>query len=277
MSIWRRVLAVAAAVAALSLIGLEAGPLADLFLRADPTLQGSFSLLNARSLLSVAGHLALAALSLRLAFVIAPASSGARIGAWLCYGALALELLSLTPCVFGGGALCGVFYVVLGPLTALAMLAGFGLSLTAGASRALKRGALAGMAALGLAAFVAYWYVTPKSPGDCARISDDIKRGNCVMNFALQAGDDQLCEQVSFDSSRWSCIYQIAERKGDPMLCQRIVPPCRYTSPGPGCEPERYRDTCYLVTARKLRDPGLCERMTPGELQESCRRQTVNK
>jgi hypothetical protein len=277
MSPLRRVLAGVAAIAALLLIGLEAGPLADLFLRADPTLQGSFSLLNARSLLSVAGHLALTVLSLRLAFVTAPATPIPRTGAWLCYGALGLELLSLVPCVFAGDALCGVFYVVIGPLTALAMLAGFGLFLGAGASRMLKRGALAGMAALGLAAFAAYWYVTPKSPEDCARISDDLKRGSCVMNFALQTGDDRLCEQVTFDSSRWTCIYQIAERKGDASLCRRIVPPCRYTGPGLACEPERYRDTCYLVTARELRDPGLCERMAPGDLQASCRRQTAGR
>lgn len=277
MSTLRRVLACAAAIAALSLIGLEAGPLADLFLRADPTLQGSFSLLNARPLLSVAGHLALVALSLRLAFVTAPATPIARIGAWLSYCALALELLSLAPCVFGGGALCGVFYVVVGPLTALAMLAGFGLLLTAGASRTLKRGAVAGMVGLGAAAFAAYWHVTPKSPGDCAMISDDIKRGSCVMNFALQTSDDRLCEQVAFDSSRWTCTYQIAERKGDATLCERIVLPCRYTSPGLACEPERYRDTCYLVTARKLNDPKLCERVTQGDMQVNCRRQASRK
>lgn len=273
----RRLFASVAALAAISLIALEAGPLMDIFLRADPTLQGSFSLLHARAFLSVAGHLALAVLSLRLVFGAAPATVAARIGAWLCYGALALELLTLAPCVLGGGALCGVFYVVAVPFTALAMLAGFGLFVAASASRWLMRAAVLGVAGMGATALAAYWYITPKSPEECARISDDIKRGACVMNFALQTGDDRLCEQVTLDSSRWSCLYQIAERKGNPTLCERIVPPCRYTRPGPACEPERYRDTCYLVTARKLGDPKLCERMTPGDMQANCRKQAGGK
>lgn len=277
MSLLRRLLAALAVPAAVLFIAFEARPLADVFLRTDPTLQGSFSLLHARPLLSVAGHLALAVLSLQFAFGAAPTASAARVGAWLCYGALMLEFLALAPCVFGGGALCGVFYVIVGPLTALAMLAGFGLYVTASASRTLVGATALGAAGLCAAALAAYWCVSPKSAADCARLSDDIKRGTCTMNFALEFGDEQLCEQVMFDSSRWSCLYQIAERKGDSTLCERIVPPCRYTAPGPACEPDRLRDTCYLVTARKLGDPNLCERMTPGDLQASCRKQSRSK
>jgi len=273
MSLLPRLLSLAAALAAVSLIALEAGPLTAIFLRADPTLQGSFSMLHARSFLSVAGHLALAALSLRLLFGAAPAAAQARIGAWLCYGALALELLTLTPCVLDADALCGVFYLMAGPYTAIAMLAGSGLFVAASASRWLMSAALLGVAGMGAAALAAYWYITPKSPAECARISDDIRRGTCVMNFALQASDDKLCDQVTFDSSRWSCLYQIAERKGDATLCERIVPPCLYAGPGPACEPERYRDLCYLVTARRLSNPELCKRMTPGDLQANCRKQ----
>lgn len=134
-----------------------------------------------------------------------------------------------------------------------------------------------GVAGLGAAALAAYWYFTPKTPDDCARISDDLKRGVCLMDFALRTNDDRLCEQVTFDSSRWSCTYQIAERKGDATLCERIALPCRFTGPGPTCEPARFRDTCYLVTARKLGDRTLCERMTPGDLQASCRKQAGSK
>lgn len=277
MSLLRRFLAAAAAFAAVWLISLESGPLADMYLRADPTLQGSFSMLHARAFLSVAGHLALAVLSLRLAFVAAPTTPGARVGAWLCYGTLALESLSLTPCVFAGGALCGVYYVTVGPFTALGMLAGFGLFVTASASRTLMGASVLGVVGLGATALAAYWHFTPKSPSECTRIPDDIKRGACVMNFALKTADDRLCEQVTFDSSRWTCTYQVAERKGNATLCERIAPPCRYAGRGSACEPERFRDTCYLVTARKLRDPRLCERMTPGDLQASCRKQAGGK
>lgn len=272
----RRLLAAAAALAALCLIALDAWPLADIFQRADPTLQGSFSLLHLRAFLSVAGHLALAALALRLALGAAPpAVRTARSGAWLCFGALGLELLALAPCLFGGGALCGVFYLVVGPLTALAMLAGFAIFVAAAGSRAMRRGALLGAAALGAAAVAAFWLVTPRSPADCAGLADGLKRDACTMNFALQTSDERLCEQVVFDSSRWSCLYQIAERKGDATLCERIAAPCRHTTPGPACEPDRFRDTCWLVTSRKLREPALCERMTSGDLQASCRKQAA--
>lgn len=277
MSLLQRMLAVAAALASISLITLEVGPLADIFLRTDPTLQGSLSILHARAFLSVTGHLALAVLSLRIAFIEAPVTLTARIGAWLCYGALALEVLSLTPCMVALDALCGVYYVMAGPLTALAMLAGFGLFVTASASRRLTTATVLGLVGLGATALAVYWNFTPKSPAECTRISDDIKRGACVMNFALQTGDDRLCEQITLDSSRWSCTYQIAERKSDASLCERIAPPCRYAVPGSACEPERFRNTCYLVTARKLRDPNLCEGMTPGDLRTSCRKQAGNE
>ena len=64
MSLLLRLLALAAALAAASLIALEITPLWDIFLRADPTLQGPFSMLHARAFLSIAGHLALVMLSL---------------------------------------------------------------------------------------------------------------------------------------------------------------------------------------------------------------------
>lgn len=277
MTLLRRLLALAAALAAVSLIALEARPLWDIFLRADPTLRGSFSILHARTFLSVAGHLALVMMSLRLTFVAAAPTPIGRIGVWLCYGALALEFLLLAPCVFAGGALCGLYYVVGGPFTALAMIFGFGLFVSTSGSRMLTGVTVLGVVGLGAAALAAYWYFTPKSPAECARISDDLKRGACVMNFALRTDDDRLCEQVTFDSSRWSCIYQIAERKADATLCERIALPCRYTGPGLACEPVRYRDTCYLMTARALSDPELCERMTSGDLQASCRKQAGSK
>lgn len=277
MSLLLRLITLAAAFAAASLIALEVRPLWDIFLRADPTLQGSFSILHARAFLSVAGHLALVMLSLRLTFVAAASTPIARIGVWLCYGALALESLVLVPYMFAGAALCGVYYVMGGPFTALAMLVGFGLFVSASGSRMLTGVTVLGVVGLGATALAAYWYFTPKSPAECARISDDVKRGACVMDFALRTGDDRLCELVTFDSSRWSCTYQIAERKGDATLCERIALPCRYTGPGLACEPERFRDTCYLVTARKLSDPKLCERMTPGDLQTSCRKQAGSK
>lgn len=272
-----RLLALAATFAAVSLIAVDATPLADIFLRADPTLQGSFSILQARAFLSVSAHFGLALLSLWLTFSTTPAPRISRTGAWLAYGALGLELLTLTPCVFAGSALCGLYYIFLGPITALVMLAGFGLFVVTGSSRALRHASTLSFVALGTAALGGYWYFTPQSAAECSRISDDIKRGTCVMNFALQTGDDKLCEQIALDSARWSCIYQIAERKGDAALCLRISLPCRYTALGPACEPERFRDTCYLVTARKLGDPALCGRVTPGDSQASCRKQAESK
>ena len=270
----KRAAAVAVVIAAGSLAALETNPLVDLFLRADATLQGSFSLLNARPLLSVVAHLALVLIGLHRLVAAQAAAVATRIPARLCYGALALELLSLAPCILARDALCGVFYIFLGPITAIPILVGFAAYLRLAQSTPLvATSSLALLLAVG-SALAAYWIVTPRSPAECARVGDPVKRGTCVMNFALQTSDADLCEGVDLDSSRWSCVYQIAERKGDPALCERIAPPCRERSPGPACEPESYRHTCILVVARKLRDPRLCEHMKPGDLQTRCREQT---
>jgi hypothetical protein len=268
----RTVAAVAACVAG-ALIVLEVGPMGDIFLRADPTLQGAFSSLHLRGFLTVAAHGALIALALQWLFAPPALGKLARAAAWACFGALALELLTLAPCVAAGGALCGVFYIVASPFTALVMLIAFGVYLTASGSRGLACAAALGVVTLLASALAAYWLLTPQSPVDCERLGPGMKRDNCVMNFALQTHDDKLCDTVNFDSSRWSCTYQIAERKGDAALCERIVPPCRYTAPGPACEPDRFRDTCYLVVARKLHDAKLCERVRAGDMQANCRKQ----
>ena len=273
MGLTARLFAAAAAIASAVLIALEARPLADVFLRADPTLQGSFSLLHARPFLSVAAHCGLIVLAVHGFFTAAPQRSRARLGMLMSFGALGLEVLSLAPCLIAADALCGVYYIVIGPFAALIMLAGFAIYLAASGSRGLTQATALGVVSLGAAALAAYWIVTPHAPADCTRIASDIQRDSCVMNFALQTNDAQLCEQVNFDGSRWSCTYQIAERKGDATLCDRISPPCRYTGPGPACEPERFRDTCYLVVARRLRDGRLCERITPGDMQTNCRAQ----
>jgi hypothetical protein len=269
-TITRRLAAAVVLLAGSSLAALEASPIADLFLRATPTLHGSFSLLAARPLLSVVAHLALVAIGLHRLIASEAVAVATRASARLCYGALAVELLSLAPCAFGGDALCGVFYVLVLPATALAILVGFATYLVAARSRALvvlSSGALLLGAASALAA---WWIVTPRSPVDCERIDEPIKRGTCLVNFALRTSAAALCEEVDFDSSRWSCLYELAERAGDPTLCERIVLPCRAHSPGPTCDPDTYRDTCFLVVARKLRDPRLCERLTARDLRTSC-------
>ena len=101
-----------------------------------------------------------------------------------------------------------------------------------------------------------------------------MKRGACIMNFALRDSDESLCNQVSFDSSRWSCLYQIAERKGNPALCEQIAAPFRFKSPGLQCDPETYRDTCFLVVARKLKDEKWCGQISNAAKQAGCLEQS---
>lgn len=270
----RRAAALLVILVAGALIALEAQPLVDLFSRSDPRLSGSFSLLNARPLLSVAAHAALILIGMHR--LLAPPSTtvSSRARARLCYGVFAIELLALTPCVFGRAALCGVFYVGLGPVTATLILIGFAAYLATSRSRALITATGLTVISIAGSALTTFWYVTPRSHHECARLAEPIRRDLCRMNFALRMDDAALCDTIDFDPSRWSCTYQIAERKGEPELCDRIAPPCRHRSPGLVCDPDFYRNTCFLVVARKLRDPRLCEQMTPGELQARCLKQT---
>jgi hypothetical protein len=155
------------------------------------------------------------------------------------------------------------------------MMAGLAVvSCTAG-SRALAGTTLVAAVALVAAGLGAFWGVTPKSAGECDNLGESLKRDACVMNFALRHTDETLCERINFDSSRWSCLYQIAERKDMPALCEQITRPCRHISPGLACEPDLYRDTCYLVVARKIRDKALCSNVTDPGKRASCESQSA--
>lgn len=262
-----------AAIAAGLLLALDLRPLGALFLRSDPTLRGSFSLLHARAFLSPAAHLALIALALFRLRASLPLDPRARRAARAAFAALSLEIAALLPCTFALDALCGVYYILVAPFTATAMLAAVAVFVGAAGSRSLLHWTAIGLAGLAAAGVATWSLVAPKSAADCRQIAAGLPRDNCLVNFALPAGDAALCGEVVFDSSRWSCLYEIAERAGNPALCDQISAPCRYTQPGPSCEPERYRDTCFLVVARKLRDASLCERVGDPAQQSSCREQ----
>lgn len=269
-----RLLALLPAAAAGALLLLEVNPILDLVYNTDPTLQGTVSVLNLRPLFSVAGHLATILLSLYLLFTSAPLPGSARMGAWLCFGAVGVEVLALAPCLLAADALCGVFYLLINQAAAPAMLAGVIVVLLGVGSRVLAGVSIVIATALIAAAAGVYWQVTPKSASDCANVTDSLKRDNCLMNFALRDSDEKLCDEVNFDSSRWSCLYQIAERKGLPALCERIALPCRHTAPGPACEPDLYRDTCYVVVARKLKDSAWCDRVGDAGKRGNCKAQS---
>lgn len=265
-----RLIAPIVGLAAGILAGLEVRPLASLFLRAGPTPEGLFGLQTARPLLMVAAHLALILVAVHQMFAVQATVLATRGVVVFCYAVLALEWLTLAPCLFAGDALCGVYYVGFGPGAAIAIAIGFVAYLTVAKSRAFLATAMVFLLLGASGALAAYWRLTPKSYADCDRVSEPIGRDHCRMGFALEAGDEILCDRVDFDSLRWSCLYQIAEREGNVALCDRITLPCRNQTPGPVCDPDFYRDTCLLVVARKLRDPHPCERIIGGELRERC-------
>jgi hypothetical protein len=265
-----------AGIAAAALLALDLGPLRALFLRSDPTLRGSFTLLHARALLSPAAHLALIALAAVQLRTRETLPGSARGAARAAFAALGVEIAALLPCALAHDALCGVFYVLVAPYTAIAMLAASAVFAGASGSRALRRASAIGAAGLAAAGVSAWVLVTPKSVDACRQLAPGLARDNCLVSFALPAGDAVICDEVDFDSSRWSCLYEIAERRGDPSLCDRITAPCRYTEPGIACDPERYRDTCFLVVARTLGDAALCEQVQAPDARSNCREQALS-
>lgn len=271
----RRLPLVLPALAACALLLLDARAIPDLLLKSDPTLQGSFSLRHLRPIVAVLGHAAVILMSLHLMFARAPATAGARTAVKLALAALALEVLVLLPCAFAPDALCGVFYIFISEATGPVMLAAFLFYLARAGSPALTRASAAAAVLLAGGAAAAYWQFTPQSAAACEAIGDELKRSTCMMNFALRDDDDSLCERVSFDSSRWSCLYQIAERRGKPALCEQIAAPCRFASPGLQCDPQTYRDTCYLVVARKLKDEKWCAPIAAQDKRSSCLKQSA--
>jgi hypothetical protein len=213
-------------------------------------------------------------MSLHLLIARTPATSGARVAFRLALAALGLEALTLAPCAFARDALCGVFYIFVSEATGPVMLAAFVYYLARAGSRALARASAAAAILLALGAAAAYWRLTPQSATACEAIGDELKRGTCMMNIALRDNDAALCERVSFDSSRWSCLYEIAERQGNPALCEQISAPCRFASPGLQCDPQTYRDLCYLVVARKLKDEKWCAPIAAEDKRSACLQQS---
>lgn len=274
MILLSRLLLLLCVLAGCALLCIDARAIPDLFLNADPTLQGSFSLTHLRPFVLVMGHASVVLLLLHRMFAREPAPSGARAAFQVALGTLGLELLSLAPCVLAPGALCGVFYILVSQATAPVMLAAFVAYLVQAGSPMLTRISATGAVLLGAGVAAAFWHFTPASAAGCGTIQDELKRGACIMNFALRDSDESLCNQVAFDSSRWSCLYQIAERKGLPALCERITAPCRYESPGLQCDPVTYRDTCYLVVARKLEDEKWCGQVSDAAKQAGCLEQS---
>lgn len=265
-----RIPALLAAALAGALIALERRPLGDLLSYSDPGLQGSLSLTSLRPLLSLLGHSSVLLLSAQRVFSATPLAWRRFRGVLVCDGALGIEVLALLPCVGATDGLCGVFYLLVNPFAALAMVAGLVRTLVQSESRAFHAVALASLSLLCTGIGFAYWRCAPAAFADCARASDPLRRDACRMNFALREGDEQLCEQVDFDSSRWSCLYQIAERKRMPALCEQITAPCRAESPGLHCDPTTYRDTCFLVIARSLGEARWCEAVQEPEKRASC-------
>lgn len=255
------------------LIALDLNGIQDAFLFADPTMGGGLSAMNVRAVLSVLGHGCVILLALHRV-ISRDAPTAGRLAARLCFGAVMAEALVLTPCLPAADALCGVFYIVLNQVTAPVMIIGFAIHLTQTRSRRLL--AITGglVAATAAGALIGYLHFTPKSAADCETLSGDLRRDNCLANFAARDNDESLCERIDFDSTRWTCLYQIAERKGMPSLCGQVTAPCRFESPGVQCDPETYRDTCYLVVARRLKDAKWCGHVADAAKQENCLKQT---
>jgi len=265
----QRMLGAAVVLLAAAVLAIEINPVTEFFLRASPLSERGGLLWGLRPLLSIAGHGLLILIGIHHALSPGVSTRGARIGRCVGYGALLLELASLLPCVAMPDALCGLWFMLINPWTALAMLIGSGCVAWATPGRRLMHGCLAAVAGLVGLGMVAYWTVTPKQADDCGRPS--VRADACLLDFALRERDAMLCEGIAHDSTRWTCLYQLAERARMPELCARIAAPCRDRTPGLACEPALYRDTCFIVVARAFGDAGYCDSIIEVQKRQSCK------
>jgi hypothetical protein len=265
----QRIVSAVVVLLAAALLALEINPVTELFLRASPLSERGGLVLRLRPLLSIAGHGLLILIGLHHTRSPYARTRGARSGRLLAYGALALELASLLPCVAMPDALCGLWFILVNPWAALAMLIGGGCIVWAAAGRGLLYCSLAAGAGLGTLLLLAYWTVTPKHADDCGRAS--VRADACLLEFAVRDRDALLCQRIEHDSTRWTCLYRLAERTRMPELCAHIAPPCRDHTPGLGCEPALYRDTCFVVVSRALGDARYCAAIIDATKRESCK------
>lgn len=181
------------------------------------------------------------------------------------------EAVNLLPCLLGKpGAVCGVFSVGVSFLSAPLIIILTGRVITGTKDAKVRLAGLLLFAVLALAASVAWWRITPKSPVECGYISEISARGNCLNTFAMKNVDMGICRQIEFRSTRYECMREIAEKTQHPEFCEEIQTPpgaklSNFEAPASGT-----RDLCYYLLAFDLGSHDLCLKIQGDEKKQTC-------
>lgn len=101
-----------------------------------------------------------------------------------------------------------------------------------------------------------------EAAADCATVAGPIKRIECYVDRATQAGHPKPCQEAADEGVRYQCYAILAGRLKDATLCDDIPPSSDET--------RALRDACLSDVAEVLQETALCERIIAPGLYDSC-------
>jgi hypothetical protein len=200
-----------------------------------------------------------------------------RIGAGLAvayaviFGLKFLEAMLLLPCLVSKpGALCGVGAVTFAYFTSPFVVLGAAILVaTSGDATVRGAGLFAGILLVALGAG-AWWQITPKSSGECNRISEVSGRGACLEKFAIRERDMNTCRRIEFRPMKYECMRNVAAAIGRPDLCEEIRDPVGAVIPSYETPDVQTRSLCFYVLALDLRNRDLCLKIEANDKRQIC-------
>jgi hypothetical protein len=258
-------IALVAAVFSLCMIGQSVPHVLAVFSLADPS--GTFGVV-----FNVLGLLAnMCVVFLFLAMLWRRMGGGVPLAYAVIFGLKLLEAISLIPCLVSKpGALCGMgavsFAYVTSPLVVLAAAILVGRS---GDATLRSAGLLLSILLVAVGAG-AWWRITPKSPGECNRISEVSGRAACLEKFAIRDRDMNICRRIEFRPVKYECMRSVAAAVRRPDLCEEIRDPVGAVIPSYETADVQTRSLCYYVLALDLRDRDLCLKIQAGDKRRIC-------
>jgi len=175
------------------------------------------------------------------------------------FGLKFLEAMLLLPCLVSKpGALCGVGAVTFAYFTSPLVVLGAAILVARSGDATVRSAGLVLSIFLVALGAGAWWRITPKSSGDCNRISEVSGRGACLEKFAIRDRDMNVCRRIEFRPVKYECMRNVAAAIHRPDLYQEIRDPVGAVIPSFETPDVQTRSLCFYVLALDLRDRDLC-------------------
>jgi hypothetical protein len=183
------------------MIGQSAPHALAVFSLADPS--GAFG-----AVFNVLGLLAnMCVVFLFMAMLRRRMGAGVPVAYSFIFGLKFLEAIFFIPCLVSKlGALCGVGAVTFAYATSPLVVLGAAILVARSSDATVRSAGLLLSVLLVALSGGAWWRITPKSSGECNRISEVSGRGACLEKFAIRDRDVDICRRIEFRPAKYECM-----------------------------------------------------------------------